>query len=92
MLDELDESQMLAQAGASNDIASPLTRCEGLLFGAQYRLLAGQSEGAIELFMRVLEIKAIDVCDHTIAIVELRRPSVNLLPAEKQIDIRGGGQ
>ena len=92
LVGDLDESQMLAQAGADRDTANPATRCEGLLFAGQQKLSAGYPDGAIEHFMKILEIKAIDVCDHTVAIVELRRLGVNLLPKEKQFDIQGGGQ
>lgn len=92
LLGDLDEAPMLDRAGADSDTADPLTRCEGLFFAGQYQLSAGQPERAIEHFMKILDIKAIDVCDHTVAIAELTRLGVNLLPTKEQIDIHGGGQ
>ena len=89
---DLKEGQMLARAGAHSDTANPLIRCEGLFFAGQHQLLDGDPDRAIGHFKKILDIKAIDVCDHTVAIVELRRLGVNLLPPEKQIDIRSGGQ
>lgn len=92
LLGDSDESQMLARAGAESDTANPLTRCEGLFFAGQHQLLDGDRDRAIEHFKKILDIKAIDVCDHTVAIVELRRLGVNLLPPKKQVDIQSGGQ
>lgn len=92
LVGDLEESQALTRAGADNDTANPLIRCEGLFFAGQLQLMDGDPERAIEHFKKILGIKAIDVCDHTVAIVELRRLGVNLLPPEKQIDIQSGGQ
>ena len=92
LVGEMEESQMLTRAGADSDTANPLTRCEGLLFAGQHQLMAGDRDRAIEHFKKILDIKAIDVCDHTVAIVELRHLGVSLLPPEKQIDIQSGGQ
>ncbi len=91
---DLDEHQLLAPAGVDNDTANVNIRCEGLFFAGQSRLSANQSDRAIALFKKLLDIKAIDVCDHTIAIVELRRLGLDLLPKkeEEPIDMHSGGQ
>lgn len=90
---DLSESAMLERAGAEDASGDPLSRCEGLFFAGQYQLSAGQTEQAIESFMKILDIKAIDVCDHTVAITELTRLGVKLVESREDAqDIRGGGQ
>ena len=91
LLGELGEDELLASAGAEDETAPPLRRCEGLFFAGQHQMLAGNHDRAIELFMKILDIKAIDVCDHTVAIAEMTRLGVTF-GSKVEADITAGGQ